>query len=124
MYLFGKKLLNNKFLILGLQLVFGIGKIISLIVLKKLGFCLNLKVKNLTKYQIYSLVNVLKNLDIFLYLELKKFQLLNFKKLLQIKLLKNYRKIKGLPIRGQRTHTNAKTARKIIYFLDSSKFLK
>ena len=107
MYLFGKKLLNNKFLILGLQLVFGIGKIISLIVLKKLGFCLNLKVKNLTKYQIYSLVNVLKNLDIFLYLELKKFQLLNFKKLLQIKLLKNYRKIKGLPIRGQRTHKNS-----------------
>lgn len=122
MYLFGTKLLINKFVILGLQLIFGVGKIISLFVLKKLGFCLNLKVKSLTKFQIYNLVNVLKNLDIFLYLELKKFRFLNFKKLLKIKLVKGYRKKNGLPIRGQRTHTNAKTASKIFYFLDSNKF--
>jgi len=34
------------------------------------------------------------------------------KKLIQIKAYKGIRKLRGYPIRGQRTHTNAKTASK------------
>ena len=43
---------------------------------------------------------------------LKKLQVLFLKKLINIKAYKGLRKILGLPIRGQRTHTNAKTSRR------------
>jgi small subunit ribosomal protein S13 len=45
--------------------------------------------------------------------DLKKSKLLNSKKLISIKSYKGLRRNQGLPVRGQRTHTNAKTAKKI-----------
>jgi small subunit ribosomal protein S13 len=43
---------------------------------------------------------------------LKKEKILLAKKLVQIKTYRGIRRLRGLPIRGQRTHTNAKTASK------------
>ena len=43
--------------------------------------------------------------------ELKKSQVFALKKLVDIKSYRGLRKIRGLPVRGQRTHTNAKTAK-------------
>jgi small subunit ribosomal protein S13 len=112
MYLFGSNLLKNKFANLALQLIFGLGKIHSNLIVKKLGFCLNFKVKNLTKKQIFKLVKVIQSLNIFIAFDLHKFRLSIFKKLLKIKYIKSLSRSNGLPIRGQRTHTNAKTAKK------------
>ena len=92
--------------------VYGLGKSISLLICKRLGFSKNLKVKHLSKEQINKLVKTIENLDKELASDLKKLKILSTKKLVNIKSYKGLRKIKGLPIRGQRTHTNAKTSRK------------
>ena len=118
MYLFGSKLLTNKFINLALSLIFGLGKSVSTLIIKKAGFCLNLKIKNLLKNQIYKLIRIAQNLNIFFSHNFKKFKYLIFKKFFKLKLIKNFRKKNGLPVRGQRTHTNAKTIRKQTYYLD------
>jgi small subunit ribosomal protein S13 len=114
MYIFNSRLVGSKKITNALTAIFGLGKSNSLIVIKKLGFCSNFKIKRLSKNQILNLVYTLTSLNILLANELKKIQFSNLKKALDIKLLKSFRKIQGLPVRGQRTHTNAKTARKRI----------
>ena len=44
--------------------------------------------------------------------ELKKSRSLTLKTLVSIKSYKGLRRVRGLPVRGQRTHTNAKSAKK------------
>ena len=48
--------------------------------------------------------------------ELKKFQSLSLRTLIDIKSYKGLRRLKGLPVRGQRTHTNGKTPKKMKRF--------
>ena len=114
MYLFGLKLFKNKFIYLALKLIFGIGLVTALLVIKKAGLCYNLQVINFKKYQIYQLVKTIECLNIFLSINLQNFKFLSFKKQFSLKLSKSFRKLKGLPVRGQRTRTNAKTSKKFV----------
>lgn len=111
-YLFESELVEDKSLFFALTQIYGIGKANSLLICKKLGFSKNLKTKNLSKEQINRLINLIDSLNLELASELKKLKVLSAKKLLFIKSYKGLRKNQGLPIRGQRTHTNARTARK------------
>lgn len=112
-YLFESKLPENKSIYIGLKLVYGIGNLNSGLICKKLGFSKNFKVKNLSNNQIDKIVFIIKSLNIVIANDLKKLNRLSKKKLLNIKSYKGLRRNQGLPIRGQRTHTNAKTAKKI-----------
>ena len=111
-YLFESELAEDKSIFFALTQIYGIGKANSFLICKKLGFSRNLKIKNLSKEQISKLINLIDSLNLDLVSELKKLKLLAAKKLLSIKSYKGLRKNQGLPIRGQRTHTNARTARK------------
>ena len=111
-YLFESELAEDKSIFFALTQKYGIGKANSFLICKKLGFSRNLKIKNLSKEQISKLINLIDSLNLDLVSELKKLKLLAAKKLLSIKSYKGLRKNQGLPIRGQRTHTNARTARK------------
>ena len=111
-YLFEVELPKNKSLIYALRYIYGMGKTRSVLVCKKLGFSSNLKVKDISKDQTNKLVKFLELLDFSLALDLRKSRLLGFKKLVSIKSFRGLRKYQGLPVRGQRTHTNAKTASK------------
>lgn len=112
-YFFESKLPENKSIHFALKYVFGIGKKQSVLICQKLGFSSNLKVKSLSEDQISQTVKVIDSLNLLLANDLKKFKLLVLKKLILIKSYRGLRRKKGLPIRGQRTHTNAKTSRKI-----------
>lgn len=112
-YLAESKIPDNKTVLFALKYIYGIGSSHALLICKKLGFSENLKVKNLSKEQIVQLVNMIESLNLNLASDLKKFNLLNKKKLISIKSYRGLRRNQGLPIRGQRTHTNAKTSRKI-----------
>ena len=112
-YLFESELPENKSIFFSLVYIYGIGKFNSILICKKLGFSKNLKIKNLSKEQIYKLIKTIELSNIKLASDLKKFNLLITKKLISIKSFKGLRKNQGLPIRGQRTHTNARTSRKI-----------
>jgi small subunit ribosomal protein S13 len=112
LYIFETELPENKSIRFALMHVGGIGKTKSALICKNLGFSDNLIVKNLSKEHIGKVVSYTDSLNIDLSSDLRKFKLLIFKKLVSIKSYRGLRKSQGLPVRGQRTHTNAKTARK------------
>lgn len=80
---------------------------------KKLGFSINYKLSKLTDDQIFKLIKLVETSNLVINNYLKKSKILLAKKLVQIKTYRGIRKLRGLPVRGQRTHTNAKTCRKI-----------
>nr|UDP55421.1 ribosomal protein S13 [Schizostauron trachyderma] len=111
-YIFESELPQNKSICSALVSVFGIGKFNSHLLCYKLGFSKNLKVKHLSKEQITKLIKFIELSNLIIGIDLKKLRLLKTKKLLSIKSYKGFRLKQGLPVRGQRTHTNARTSRK------------
>ena len=112
-YILESKLPENKSISFGLRYVYGIGKKKSLLICKKLGFSSNLKVKNLSSHKITRILKLIESLNFILANDLKKIQLLKKQQLISIKSYRGLRRKQGFPVRGQRTHTNAKTAKKI-----------
>lgn len=112
MYLLETKLPENKSIIFSLTSIYGIGFYTSTLICKKLGFSLNFKTKNLDKDQTTKLLKLINSLNLPLNNELKKLKTLSLKKLVNVKSYRGLRRLKGLPVRGQRTHTNAKSSRK------------
>jgi small subunit ribosomal protein S13 len=111
-YIFESELLENKSLFIALKQIAGIGNAKSILICRKLGFSENLKVKNLSKEQISRLIKTIESLNLSLASDLRKTKSLILKNLISIKSYRGLRNYQGLPVRGQRTHTNAKTAKK------------
>jgi small subunit ribosomal protein S13 len=112
LYILETKLSDHKSVYFALTNIYGIGKSIAFIICKKLGFSINLKIKDLTPEQVVEMVQLIDSLNLNLNNELKKLNSLILKNLVSIKSYKGLRRVRGLPVRGQRTHTNAKSARK------------
>lgn len=112
-YLFESKLPENKSIFFALQDIYGIGKSRSFLICKKLGFSCNLKVKTLSDEQVNQVLKLVETLDMSLANDLKRLKLLDKQKLVFIKSYRGLRRKKGFPVRGQRTHTNAKTAKRV-----------
>jgi len=111
-YLFESKLPENKSLFFALLKIYGINKNISFLLCKKLGFSKNFKVNQLSKEQIIEILKIIEFLNLVLSQDLKNLKLLSLKKIVSTQSYRGRRRFTGLPVRGQRTHTNAKTARK------------
>lgn len=106
----------NKSIFFGLLSVYGIGYGRSALICKRLGFLKTLKVKNMVDEQfldLFSLVDKL-TLDVALANDLKKLVKQNERKLASINLYRGIRIKRGLPVRGQRTHSNAQTASRFV----------
>ena len=112
-YLFESKLPETKSVRFGLRCVYGIHENRAFLICKKLGFSSNLKVKNLSSNQINKIIKLVDSLNFVVANDLKRSNLLDKKNLVLMKSYRGLRSNKGLPVRGQRTHTNAKTARRI-----------
>lgn len=112
-YLFESKIPENKSIYFALQYVYGIGKSRAFLICKKLGFSLNLKVKVLSDEQVNQVLKLVETLNMSLANDLKRLKLLDKQKLVSIKSYRGLRRKKGFPVRGQRTHTNARTAKRI-----------
>ena len=111
-YILESEISNKKSVSVSIQTIFGIGKKQALLICKNLGFSANLTVSDLSTDQVTQLVLFIDNSNIIITSELKKIRTLILKDLVEIKSYRGLRKIRGLPIRGQRTHTNAKTSKK------------
>ena len=116
-YLFESELQENKTIIFALKKIYGIGTFRSILICKKLGFSKNLKINKLTKDQIIDLLKLIDLLNFILASDLKKLKFLAVKSLISIKSYRGLRRNQGLPVKGQRTHTNAKTAKKNFFNL-------
>lgn len=111
-YILETNLLENKSVYFSLINIFGIGQFQSFLICKKLGLSHNYKLSKLTPDQIVKLIKFIENLNLSINNNLKKEKIILAKKLVQIKAYRGIRRLRGLPVRGQRTHTNAKTASK------------
>ena len=112
LYLLETNLPDQKSVFFALTRVHGIGKSTAFSICKKLGFSVNLKIKNLSQEQITELLRLIDSLNLLLNNDLKKFKSLTLKNLISIKSYRGLRRVRGLPVRGQRTHTNARSAKK------------
>ena len=95
-----------------LMLVYGIGHQKALLICKKGGISYNCRVSSLTREQLNCVVSIAKLLNFPITNQLKKIRSLALKDLVLIGVRRGLRVMSGLPVRGQRTKTNAKSVRK------------
>jgi len=92
--------------------IFGVSHFKSTCLCKKLGFAKNLKIVELNKNQKLKFIKEIENYSTSVGFSLKQKLLLKKKTEIEIKSYKGLRRLKGYPVRGQRTRTNSKTAKK------------
>jgi small subunit ribosomal protein S13 len=99
---------NNKRSEIALTYIYGIGKSSSLRILKKAEIDINKKVKDLSEDE---LDRIRKIIDAEFTIEgnLRANTRMNIKRLMDIGCFRGIRHRRGLPVRGQRTRTNART---------------
>ena len=112
-YILETELLEKKPVFFSLAKIFGINRYQSSLICKALGLSYNCTLASLTQDQVLNLVKFVENSNLLINGDLKKSKILLAKKLVQIKALRGIRRLRKLPVRGQRTHTNAKTASKL-----------
>ena len=104
----GVELPNQKRVEIGLTYIFGIGRKSANDILKMAGVNPDTRVKDLTEDQEAALREVIdKNYTIEG--DLRREVALNIKRLTEIGCYRGMRHRRGLPVRGQRTQTNART---------------
>lgn len=103
----GIDLPRNKRIVIALTSIYGIGVSTSKKILSKLGISEDIKVSNLTDDQVNQIRNAVSELKIEG--ALKSEIQMNIKRLMDIGTYRGKRHRKGLPVRGQRTRTNART---------------
>ncbi len=106
----GVDLPKDKHIVVGLQYIYGVGPAISKHLLAKAGIDENLKVKDLTEDQATRIRNVL-DADYKVEGDLRREVQFNVKRLVDIGCIRGLRHKRNLPVRGQRTRTNARTRR-------------
>lgn len=104
----GNDLPRNKRGIIGLTYIYGIGKSSSKAILDKAGIDENVKVQDWTDENIREISRIITN-EFKVEGELRSEVQLNIKRLMDIGCYRGLRHRKGLPLRGQRTRTNART---------------
>lgn len=110
--LMGHVIPDNKSIWIGLTTIYGIGRPKSLTILEEIGIDFMTKVKDLTDEQEKKISEALK--DMVLENDLKREVMTHIKRLKEIKCYRGMRHNLGLPVRGQLTRKNARTAKKLL----------
>nr|YP_009660594.1 30S ribosomal protein S13 [Corallina chilensis]QCS25542.1 30S ribosomal protein S13 [Corallina chilensis] len=108
----GIDLPKQKRIEIALTYIYGIGLSRSKAILKKIQINPNRQVINLNDDDITSIRNILDT-EYVIEGDLRRLQSINIKRLMEINSYKGKRHRIGLPLRGQRTRTNARTRRGI-----------
>ena len=112
LYIFNKTISDSNSILYSLTILYGINKYQSKKICKNIGINPQITINKLKNNHVNRLIKYInKNIKIEQLLKKDKKDRLN--ELLEIKLNRGIRQSQGLPVRGQRTHTNAKTARKV-----------
>lgn len=99
---------SQKKVIIGLTYIYGIGLYIAKCIIHKTGIVESKRVAELTDSEILKIREVIdKNYKIEG--DLRREVSMNIKRLMDLRCYRGLRHRKGLPVRGQRTHTNART---------------
>jgi small subunit ribosomal protein S13 len=104
----GVDLPREKRVDIGLTYVFGIGRASALSILSKAGIDGSIRVKDLSEEHIVKIREILQE-GYQVEGDLRKTFSMNIKRLIDSGTYRGLRHRKGLPVRGQRTKTNART---------------
>lgn len=99
---------GNKRLIVSLTYIFGVGKSLSQQIVERLKLNPSMKAQNLSGEDIAK-INQLLQTDYAVEGDLRRAVQNNIKRLVSIHCYRGMRHRSGLPVRGQRTRTNART---------------
>ena len=99
---------NNKRVEIALTYIYGIGRKSSNDILAQTGIDPDKRAKDLTEEEIAKLRDVIEN-SYTVEGDLRREVALNIKNMVEINCYRGIRHRKGLPLRGQRTKTNART---------------
>lgn len=103
----GVDLPRDKRVEIGLTYIYGIGRSRSNEILKQAGVDQNTRVKDLTEAEVNAIRAIIDNYHVEG--DLRRDVALNLKRLREINCYRGMRHRRGLPTRGQRTKTNART---------------
>ena len=104
----GIDLPREKRVVIGLTYIYGIGKATAEKIVAEAGINPDTRAKDLTEDDIAKLRDEIEN-HYTVEGELRREVALNIKRLVEINCYRGIRHRKGLPVRGQRTKTNART---------------
>ena len=104
----GVDLPRNKRIEVGLTYIYGIGRSSSRNVLQQLNIDFNTKTDKLTEDQVSRIRDTIER-NLRVEGDLRRIVSLNIKRLMDLGTYRGLRHKKNLPVRGQRTHTNART---------------
>ena len=105
----GVDLPRDKRIEFGLTYIEGIGLTTSRNILNNSNIDYNIRVKDLTEEQVGAITDTINKMEIPVEGDLRRTVSLNIKRLKDIKCYRGVRHLRGLPVRGQRTKTNART---------------
>ena len=104
----GVNIPTNKRVIIALRYIHGIGPAISKEICEKVGIDAARRVNQLTEDEIIRIRDTIDR-DWTVEGDLRREVAMNIKRLMDLGCYKGLRHRKGLPVHGQRTHTNART---------------
>ena len=104
----GVDLPREKRVEIGLTYIYGIGRPTSLAILEKAGINPDTRVKDLTEEEAGKIRKIIDE-DYLVEGDLRREVSMNIKRLMEIGSYRGIRHRKGLPVRGQKTKTNART---------------
>lgn len=98
---------NNAHIVIGLQSIYGIGNARARLICEKSGIEKTIKVKDLSEAQLELLRSKVAEFEVEG--DLRRTVNMSIKRLIDMGCYRGLRHRKGLPCRGQRTRTNART---------------
>jgi small subunit ribosomal protein S13 len=104
----GVNIPTQKKVIVGLTYIFGIGKYNAECIMRKAGIAESKRVFDLTDAEILKIRELIDS-DYKVEGDLRREISMNIKRITDLGCYRGLRHRKGLPVRGQRTHTNART---------------
>ena len=104
----GVNLPTNKRVVIALQYIHGIGPKIAKDIMTKVNLPQERRVSQLTDAEVLQIREVIDH-DFMVEGDLRREVAMNIKRLMDLGCYRGLRHRKGLPVRGQRTHTNART---------------
>ena len=105
----GVDLANEKRAEIGLTYIYGIGRTTAAKMCADLNIVDGTRIKDLTEEQISAIRDYIDQNGLMVEGDLRRERSQNVKRLMDIGCNRGLRHRKGLPVRGQRTHTNART---------------
>jgi small subunit ribosomal protein S13 len=104
----GVNLPTNKRVIIALQYIHGIGPKTAKDIMQQVNLPLERRVSQLTDAEVLQIREMIDR-DYMVEGDLRREVSMNIKRLMDLGCYRGLRHRKGLPVRGQRTHTNART---------------